>query len=163
MSCNRGTSRPPAISGPATAKSKASFRSGWKRSRRSRAISRPVSPLSAFRLAAHWPWLWRRAIAGSKPLSTSSDFCRRAWSELRCPLRLFCMGMLTEWCQCPTPKPSRDWSRAMGALSRTISIPAKDMACLWRAGPTRSPVRKHSCASTSDKRVGGAFVEDRDL
>lgn len=79
------------------------------------------------------------------------------------PLRLFCMGMLTEWCQCPTPEPSNDWSRAVGALSRAISIPAKDMACLWRAGPTRSRGRKHSCASTSDNRVGGAFVEDRDL
>jgi carboxymethylenebutenolidase len=83
--------------------------------------------------------------------------------ELLCPRRLFCMGMRIAWCRCPTPEPSRDWSKAMGALSGAISIPAKDMACLWRVGPMRSRGHKHSCASTSDDRVGGAFVEDRDL
>lgn len=110
------------ISGPATAKSKASFRSGWKRSRRSGAISRPVSPLSAFRLAAHWPWLWRRAIAGSKP--TSSDFCRRAWSELRYPRRLFCI---------PLSRARTAGSRLRGGLHGQKSW--NGVAILARGGP----------------------------
>lgn len=87
---------------PATVKSRASSRCGWKRSSQSPAITRPVSPLSASRWAVHWSWLWRHAIAGLKLSSTSSDSCRRAWSEPRSPLRSSCMGKRTEWCLCLT-------------------------------------------------------------